>query len=65
MPLKGALSAFQIRHWKCPCRRHFQHFIQGTGNAPEGGIYNFTSRVLEITLNEIFTAAQTWHRICP
>jgi hypothetical protein len=50
MPLTGAFLAIHLRHWKYPCREHFQLYMQGTRNAPVRGIFSYTCKTLEIPL---------------
>jgi hypothetical protein len=52
-------------HWKYPCRGHFELYMQGTRNAPVGGISSYTCKALEMPLTRAFQAIHVRHWKCP
>jgi hypothetical protein len=48
----------------CPCRGHIQQRMQGTANAPVGGISGYTYKALEMLMYGAFVAIHTRYWKC-
>jgi hypothetical protein len=64
MPQSGAFLTTYAMHCKCPCRGHFQLYMQDTGDAPVRGIFSYTCKALEVLLQEAFPATHVRHWKC-